>query len=83
MPDIFKAIEKLIWLNIDQMLEFFEKNGWTELDFLQREFTKHTDYDQFFLGSNKNNKGVCINCNAVVIHVDVDGVTIVTFNENG
>ena len=35
------------------MLDLFEDNNWNELDFMLRDWSKHLDYDDYFLGSTK------------------------------
>ena len=64
-------------------MEFFEKNNWTEINFMQYDWTKHPDYNCYFLGEQKNNEGETIKCNGVCINADTGYFTISSFNEQG
>ena len=35
-------------------MELFEKNNWTELDFMQYEWTKDSNFKVYYIGKQKN-----------------------------
>ena len=46
-------------------------------------WTKHTVYNWYCFGIKKNESGMCINCNGVVIGADEGYMFIATFDEYG
>ena len=65
------------------MLDLFEENNWNELDFMLRDWSKHLDYDDYFLGSTKHNDGYPLNCKGVKIHTEYGNIRIAHFDEEG
>ena len=65
------------------IFKYFEDRKWKELDFKQTDWTKHTKYDIYSLGKQKNNEGMPINCKGVVILANYGRVTIGAFNQDG
>ena len=65
------------------IFKYFEDRKWKELDFKQTDWTKHTDYNWYYLGNEKNERGKPINCNGVIIDADIGKVRIATFHQDG
>ena len=56
--------------NLPLAKKFFVDNNWNLKEVINAEWTKHYDYDWYYLGNEKNRLGGCINCNGVQINAD-------------
>ena len=50
---------------------------------MQYDWTKNPYYNHYFLGKQKNERGININCKGVLIAADMVWVDIATWNEHG
>ena len=66
-----------------EIRNYFEERQWTLKDYNSFEWTKHSDYNWYYLGNEKNTKGMPINCNGAYINADYSDLCIATFNERG
>ena len=53
--------------NLPLAKKYFAENGWDLQELLKMTLTKHTKYNEYYLGNEKNTEGMCINCNGVMI----------------
>ena len=67
--------------NLPLAKKFFVDNNWNLKEVINAEWTKHSKYNEYYLGANKNEAGECINCNGVRIYAGY--VMIAAFRQDG
>ena len=70
-------------MRMHDICKYFNDQKWTLQDFINKSWTKHPDYNKYYLGTKKNEAGQCINCKGVEFDARNGNVLIAYFDENG